>query len=460
MADMISYTWEILEHRSLNPDDFRGARTFIETERGTYPGKAVLLFRDEIASEIMGDEGPLTITVRKWVFSDDEWTEEDSYEFKDYYPVHSRVPDGMDHTVVEVTLKDARKLLSDVMVQRRFNVIIEVLDEDSDDFIFEESTTNGGSPWTLGEIFEELFALSPDAPTVSITDSSIPTNIVFQNESLASAIEKLLALKGLAYVYELGTGTATTANLQSAGSRSGIDTAIADKRLKWDFSPEIEQPLEVELLKWDAKEQTSPITQLAWDEHSTAAGQPKKVVIQHFHPKIAGLVPLAQAWYAVLESPLDQIFQGIVEQEITAGLTHARFWYENGETSTRFQNKLQKEIPWPTPPVSVYLGGDSGSVTGIATGVGTETNLPLVGLKYADVFVIESSDPSLVGESIRIHDRKGCIFDIDVTGFTVWAHKLWARTMDLSKDCNELVQYWSADDRCCEPDTAIYRDCV
>ncbi|MFN7840389.1 MAG: hypothetical protein ACK506_11005 [Pirellula sp.] len=445
MADMISYTWEVLGHRSLNPDDFEDARTFIETERGPYPGKAVLLFREADASEIMGNAGPLSITIRKWIFEDDEWTEEESYEFHGYYPVHSRVPDGMDHTVVEVTLKDARKLLADVMVQRRFNVIIEVIDEDAEEFLYEKSTINGDEPWEFGEILQELFALSPLAPSVASADSSIPTNIVFQNESLASAIEKLLASKALAYVYELSTGIAKTVDLQSAGSREAIAAAIGEKRLKWDFHPDIVQPLEAEILPWSAKDPTTPITQLAWQSHSTSAGEPKKVVIQHFHPKVDDLNLLAEAWYKVIESPLDQILQGVVEQELNPALTHARFWYEKGESSSRFQNKLQKEIPWPTPPVSIYMGGkiefDILSAAEAASG-------PYTGRMVATVEITRASSTDLIGETVDVVDHSGCVFDLDpaeLIGYHGWAS--WGTVAD----GEEFAPFhWCADDRCCE----------
>lgn len=106
-------------------------------------------------------------------------------------------------------------------------------------------------------------------------------------------------------------------------------------------------------------------------------------------------------------------------------------------------------------------GGESlRSITGIVTAVGVEEDDPdLEGLNYAEVTVIESSSKALLGTTVRIHDRKGCIFDIDVTDYCVWAHELWAVSMDEEKTCDDMVKYWSADDRCCDADTAIYRDC-
>ena len=101
----------------------------------------------------------------------------------------------------------------------------------------------------------------------------------------------------------------------------------------------------------------------------------------------------------------------------------------------------------------------SRTITGIVTAVGTEASGDFSGLAYADVNIIEASDPGLLGTSARIHDRKGCIFDIDVTDYCVWAHELWGITMDTEKECDVSVKYWSADDRCCESGTAIYREC-
>ena len=99
------------------------------------------------------------------------------------------------------------------------------------------------------------------------------------------------------------------------------------------------------------------------------------------------------------------------------------------------------------------------SITGIVTAIGVETDPDLVGLNYADVTVIETSSKELIGTTIRIHDRKGCIFDVDVTDYCVWAHELWAISMDEAEDCTHMVKYWSADDRCCASGTAIYRTC-
>ena len=99
------------------------------------------------------------------------------------------------------------------------------------------------------------------------------------------------------------------------------------------------------------------------------------------------------------------------------------------------------------------------SMSGVATAVGTQAGGDFNGLKYADVTVIEASDKALLGTSVRVYDRKGCIFDIAVNGYCIWAHELLAVSMDLAKACTETVKYWSADDRCCASGTAIYRSC-
>lgn len=103
--------------------------------------------------------------------------------------------------------------------------------------------------------------------------------------------------------------------------------------------------------------------------------------------------------------------------------------------------------------------GELGSLTGVVTAIGTATSGDFNGLSYADVTVIEATNPNLIGTTERVYDRKGCIFDIDVTNYCVWAHELWAATMDTEKACDSMVKYWSADDRCCTADTAVYRAC-
>jgi len=100
-----------------------------------------------------------------------------------------------------------------------------------------------------------------------------------------------------------------------------------------------------------------------------------------------------------------------------------------------------------------------GTLTGKATAVGTQSGGDHDGLEYADLLVFESSDPALIGTTERVWDRKGCILEIDVTDYTVWAHETWAASMDTAKACDELVKYWAADDRCCTASTAVYRAC-
>lgn len=99
------------------------------------------------------------------------------------------------------------------------------------------------------------------------------------------------------------------------------------------------------------------------------------------------------------------------------------------------------------------------SASGVVTGIGTETEGDHDGVNYADMLVFEASNKALIDTTVRVHDRKGCIFDVDVTGYCVWAHELWVASLDTEKECTELVKYWSADDRCCSSGTAIIREC-
>lgn len=108
----------------------------------------------------------------------------------------------------------------------------------------------------------------------------------------------------------------------------------------------------------------------------------------------------------------------------------------------------------------VGVGAGLGSLTGVVTGTGTATSGDFNGLNWADVTVIEATSKALIGTTQRIYDRKGCIFDIDVTDYCVWAHELWASPMGTGKACDDYVKYWSADDRCCDANTAIYRSCT
>lgn len=110
----------------------------------------------------------------------------------------------------------------------------------------------------------------------------------------------------------------------------------------------------------------------------------------------------------------------------------------------------------------LLIDGGSGalrSITGVASARGTQSGGDHDGLEYADITIFESSDPALIGTSERVYDRKGCILDIDVTNYVVWAHEMWVATMNTGEDCDKLVKCWAADDRCCTANTANYRSC-
>lgn len=108
----------------------------------------------------------------------------------------------------------------------------------------------------------------------------------------------------------------------------------------------------------------------------------------------------------------------------------------------------------------VGVGAGLGSLSGVVTATGTASSGDFAGLNWADVTVIEATNQSLIGTTVRVYDRKGCIFDIDVTDYCVWAHEVYAASMDTGVTCTNYVKYWTADDRCCEANTAIYRSCV
>lgn len=135
-------------------------------------------------------------------------------------------------------------------------------------------------------------------------------------------------------------------------------------------------------------------------------------------------------------------------------------WTIEQDDSGRFVMAGDDDIT--TDVARVFIGSSGsggGAISGVATSWGTQSGGDFAGLKYADITIIEASDQKLLGTSVRVYDRKGCILDINVVDYTVWAHELWASSMDTSKPCPAAVQYWSADDRCCDADTAIYRAC-
>jgi hypothetical protein len=103
------------------------------------------------------------------------------------------------------------------------------------------------------------------------------------------------------------------------------------------------------------------------------------------------------------------------------------------------------------------------SITGVVQEQGVASTGDFIGLNWVDILVITASPgrESLIATEQRVYDHAGCILDLDdLLGYHVWATERRAATLDTSKDCNVLTApFWSADNRCCDPDTATYREC-
>lgn len=116
----------------------------------------------------------------------------------------------------------------------------------------------------------------------------------------------------------------------------------------------------------------------------------------------------------------------------------------------------------PSPYQRRYKGGASGdTIVGEVTAQDVGTG-DFNGITYVDMTVYRAppSRRDLVGTTVRVYDHPGCILDLpDLTGFSVWASEQSARTLDVSKACTVFVDFWGADMRCCEANTATYRSC-
>lgn len=354
MANDISYSWEVLGKRSWNPDDIPGAQTYIECERGSYPGKAVLLFRPADAAIILSTAGPLTITVKKHERSTGNWAVTETITFQKYYPLSSRMLNSQGDALIEVTFADVRQMLTQVSVRKRFNLLTSLTPRQHD-----PTTKNESNLWTMAEIIEEILSLAPEFPELTFTETSTPENLVFDC-TVAEAMEQLLATLGRAMVFNPLTGEVSFVDISStSGGRTAIEAATASKRRignHFDSIAPSESEVTIDVAPWAPTKLDNSIRVL-WPTSDEETSEPNSVLLRHFSDVVTGVSTKANAWYKVLTNPLDQVFQGIVSQAPSNTITHCRWWYSDGGTKSRFQNRLQKQIPWPLQPLAATGGG-------------------------------------------------------------------------------------------------------
>lgn len=433
MANDISYSWEVLGKRSWNPDDIPGAQTYIECERGTNPGKAVLLFRPADAAIILSTPGPLSITVKKHERSTGNWSVTETINFQKYYPLSSRMLNSKGDALIEVTFADVRQMLTQVSIRKRFNLLTSLTPREHD-----STTKNESSLWTMAEILEEILSLAPEFPEVTFTETSTPENLVFDC-TVAEAIEQLLATLGRAMVFNPMTGEVSFVDISStSGGRTAISAAVTAKRRIGDHFPAIspnETTIAIDVSPWSPTVMDDSIRVIA-PNSDKATSEPNSILIRHFSDLETGVSSAAEAWYKVLQNPLDQVFQGVILQAPTNTLTHCRWWYSDGGTKSRFQNKLQKEIPWPIQPVSLKIAS-YGSIQGPVVRFEVEGDESV-----AIINVEAASSSDLIGHDIAVIDLSGCVLDEeeeDLIGVWVWAsQQVHAGGVD-----------WVAYNRCC-----------
>jgi hypothetical protein len=106
------------------------------------------------------------------------------------------------------------------------------------------------------------------------------------------------------------------------------------------------------------------------------------------------------------------------------------------------------------------LGSPGDRIEYTINSMSTSSEPDFIGLKKASVTVRVGKAESL-GTTVSVYDHSGCIFDENnMVGYTGWAFWGQAFTLDESKDCDALTPFhWSADNRCCAPDSGTYREC-
>lgn len=376
----LAYTWTTTvggtTYKALN-SDISGGKTFIEIERGPYPGVAKLTFRAADATAIMADDGPLTISITPYTRAGNApWVAGTPIDFEGWYPEISAVVND-DTEVVQVTLVDSRRFLSLNRINARYNVY-------TSDTTKDPATLNGGvDEWELGEVLADIFARAPSGPAVTLIDAEVLDNLVFRC-SVSEAIEQILALRGKVYVWDPFTGTAAIEDLDGTGDGIGeITAALIAGKLMRDHEPEDNKFVRITLASWAPLVLGSSAAHIFPSEtKSGPVAEEHRVILRHFQTDETGFLEEAGKWYNPLLRPMNQELFGIVKQPPTPRVALCRWEFKNNVTRSYFRNFLQRDVPWPEYPIIVEGGGSA-----IRKGV-VKADLPHGSGVLADVILV------------------------------------------------------------------------
>lgn len=362
--EVIAYTWEIAGRKASNPDVFyetAQAKGFnleriplnkIDCSRGAKAGAASLLMSKEDASAVVALTGPQTIIVRKLVQTiATNWSESERYEFKGYYVLGTKDAFGVDENSVYVELTDARYVLEQTFVHKRFNVRRKSSEYDP------ETLSIDDAPYTYQQVLNSILSVMFSPPTLTIPVSyAEPENLIFDC-SLADAIDQLLASLGCILAYDPLSGSYRIVNLISPASFSATTAARNEGRLIEKTNVKAASgtlPDKVNIRPAGIAALASNGVELPARTIPISIGLGTETVAIEDHQitcDTTRILNAVSAWFDEQNYLLDETYQGIVKQAPAEHISSVLWFFEAGATKTRVRNMLPGKMPWPKQPI-------------------------------------------------------------------------------------------------------------
>lgn len=313
------------------------------------------------------------------------------------------------------------------------------------------STTNGGTPYTWAEILSDLWAELPTpggAPSLPITPSSTPENLIFEGMNAWRAINQVLTSIGCGVCYDPFSDSFSYVDLKA--TQAGLSSLIDDNKNRrlWEYSPQellksnypdkvivtfpkipdgtdapFAPPVETEEValgqgsfagtNWPILE-----TMFWFDDNSSA----RTTRASEIKDALIGLLkPMARPWGA--------IYSGIVPFTIGSDLTEIT-WSSDGTRGTRTIAKFSRqEIDWPI----LTLAGSSDAIIEFTVDSATtvsNTSSPFDGMRKLTVTIISPSCSftSLHGDTVDVYEHDPqCLtlgeLDAELVGRKGWAYQ-------------------------------------
>ena len=406
---------------------WHGLANGITCPRGRAHGLAHFLFSHEDFLAIDFTQ-PVTITCEH---------EDGTDTWEHYYCIRSQAVIPSRETPAHwVTLADRRWVFERIAVNKRYNCRKSKTE-------WHEDTTNGGTPWTWAQIVTDLWgdlpvSLAGTVPTLAVSPTSTPENLIFEGMSIWQAINQVLTAIGAAVAYQPLSSTWLSVNLNTPwGTLNDFRLANSD-RLLWDYHPgdlaALTYPAEVAVTfpGWPGEDDTTMnpflpvpmVKEVAATVSSSLATTlwPVKDTMFSWTGRDAALETRADEIGVAIEGllkplaePWGQVYSGVVDPEISGSVTEVS-WVSDGHRGMRTTVKFShQEIDWPT--VEYGEGGGSGNVIYgdfVAMVVLDEEECPVTQpINAATILITEPpcDDFSLADQEVTVYDPLGCVLD-------------------------------------------------